>query len=44
MKKTKFTTTLPIDIIKDFKIYAVQEGIKSNIILENILKDFLQKK
>ena len=42
--RTKFTTTLDDDLIKELKIRAIQEGTDVSKILEVLIREYLDKK
>lgn len=43
MKKVKFNTTLNENLIKDLKIKAIEENKNVNEILEELIKDYLER-
>jgi len=42
-KKVFFNTTVPEDLIKDFKILAIQLGKRQNELLVEAIQDLLKK-
>jgi metal-responsive CopG/Arc/MetJ family transcriptional regulator len=42
-KKVFFNTTVPEDLIKRFKILAIEEGKRQNQLLEEAIRDLLAK-
>ena len=43
MKKVKFSTTLNENLIKDLKIKAIEDNKNVNEILEELIKDYLER-
>ena len=43
MKKVKFSTTLNENLIKDLKIKSIEENKNVNEILEELIKDYLDR-
>lgn len=43
MKRVKFTTNIDEELLKKVKIVAVEKGLNVNDIIENLLKDYLEK-
>jgi predicted HicB family RNase H-like nuclease len=43
MSKTKFTTTIDGELVKEIKIRAIQEGKSVANILEELIKEYLSK-
>ena len=44
MAKVKFTTNIDEEILKEIKIVAIEEGTSVNLIIEEQLKNYLNKK
>ena len=42
-KKVFFNTTVPEDLIKEFKILAIEQGKRQNQLLEEAIQDLLKK-
>lgn len=43
MSKTKFTTTIDSELVKEIKIRAIQEGKSVAKILEELIKEYISK-
>ena len=42
-KKVFFNTTVTEELLKDFKILAIQRGMRQNELLEEAIRDILKK-
>ena len=42
--KEVYTTSLPPELLEEFRCYCWDRGIKMNVVLEDLLKDFLKGK
>lgn len=43
MSKVKFTTTVDVELLEQIKIVAIKEKCSVSDILENLIKEYLEK-